>query len=46
MYDYNITAQEISDYNAEMLEQSGINYIPTEEEMEQMYADAQAQGWA
>ena len=35
MYDYNITAQEISDYNADMLEMSG--YIPTDAEMQAMY---------
>ena len=35
MYDYHITAQEISDYNADMLEMSG--YIPTDAEMQAMY---------
>ena len=35
MYDNNITAQEISDYIADMLEMSGEFFAPpTEEEME------------
>ena len=37
MYDNNITAQEISDYIADMLEMSGELFAPpTEEEMEAM----------
>lgn len=37
MYDYNITTQEISDYNADMLELRGeLLAPPTEEEMEVM----------
>ena len=37
MYDYNLTAQEISDYNADMLELMGEFLAPpTEEEMEVM----------
>lgn len=37
MYDYNLTAQEISDYNADMLEMRGeLLAPPTEEEMEAM----------
>ena len=37
MYDNNITAQEISDYNADMLELMGeVLAPPTEEEMEAM----------
>lgn len=36
MYDFNITAQELSDYNADMAEMSG--YTPTEEEMAEMAA--------
>lgn len=37
MYDYNITAQEISDYIADMLEMEGEFLAPpTEEEMEAM----------
>lgn len=37
MYDYNITIQEISDYNADMLELRGeLLAPPTEEEMEVM----------
>lgn len=40
MYDYNLTAQEISDYNADMLELAGTEYQPTDEEMEEMFADA------
>lgn len=37
MYDYNITAQEISDYNADMLELMGEFLAPpTEEDMEAM----------
>lgn len=43
MYDHNITAQELSDYNADMMEMS-VPYIPTDEEMEEMYADAQERG--
>lgn len=38
MYDYNITAQEISDYNADMMELAGTQYQPTDEEMEEMHA--------
>lgn len=44
MLDYNITAQEISDYNADMLEMSG--YIPTDAEMRAMYEDATHRGLA
>lgn len=37
MYDFRITAQEISDYNADMLELMGEFLAPpTEEEMEAM----------
>lgn len=46
MYDYNMTIQEISDYNADMLELAGTDYQPTDEEMEEMYADAKARGLA
>lgn len=46
MYDYNLTAQEISDYNADMLELAGTQYQPTDEEMEEMYADAKVRGLA
>ena len=46
MYDYNITAQEISDYNADMLELAGTEYQPTNEELEAMYMDAQERGLA
>ena len=46
MYDYNITIQEISDYIADMAELAGMNYQPTDEEMEEMYADAKAEGLA
>lgn len=46
MYDYNLTAQEISDYNADMMELAYAEYIPTDEEMEEMYADAKARGLA
>ena len=46
MYDYNLTAQEISDYNADMLELAGTVYQPTDEKMEEMYADAKARGLA
>ena len=46
MYDYNLTAQEISDYNADMLELAGIEYQPTDEEMEEMYEYAKAMGLA
>lgn len=47
MYDYNMTIQEISDYNADMLELRGEFLAPlTNEEMEEMYADAKAEGLA
>ena len=46
MYDYNLTAQEISDYNADMLELAGTEYQPTDEEMEEIYADAKTRGLA
>jgi hypothetical protein len=46
MYNHNITIAEYSDYLADMAELNSANYIPTEEEMEEMYADAQEQGWA
>lgn len=45
MYDYRITAQELSDYNADMMEMSA-PYIPTDEEMEEMYEDAKNRGLA
>ena len=44
MFDYAITAQAIADYNADMLEMS--TYIPTAEELDEMYADAKARGLA
>lgn len=44
MLDYNNTAQEISDYNADMLEMGG--YIPTDAEMQAMYKDATHRGLA
>ena len=46
MYDYNLTAQEISDYNADMLELAGTDYQPTDEEMEEMFMYAQERGLA
>ena len=46
MYDYNLTAQEISDYNADMLELAYAEYTPTDEEMKEMYAYAKAMGLA
>ena len=46
MYDYNMTTQEISDYNADMLELAGTEYQPTSEELEAMYMDAKARGLA
>lgn len=46
MYNHNITIAEHSDYIADMAEMSAINYIPTDEEMEEMYADAQDRGLA
>ena len=46
MYDYNLTAQEISDYSADMLELAGTEYQPTSEELEEMYEDAKARGLA
>ena len=36
MYSYNITAQEISDYLADMAEMAGEAYFPSDEEMEEM----------
>ena len=39
MYDYNITAQEMADYAADMLELMGEHFVPpTEEEMAEMAA--------
>ena len=46
MYNHNITIAEYSDYLADMAELNSANYIPTEEEMEEMYADAQDRGLA
>ena len=47
MYDYNLTAQEISDYNADMLELRGELFAPlTDEKLEEMYADAKVRGLA
>ena len=47
MYDYNLTIQEISDYNADMLELMGeLLAPPTDEEMKEIYADAKARGLA
>lgn len=43
MYDHNITIQEMADYTADMLEMSAA-YIPTDAELEEMYADAQERG--
>lgn len=43
MYSHNITIQEMADYTADMLEMSA-TYIPTDAEMEEMYADAQKHG--
>ena len=36
MYNYNITAQEISDYIADMAEMAGEAYFPSDEGMEEM----------
>ena len=36
MYDYNITAQETTDFIADMLEMAGDDFFPTEEEMAEM----------
>ena len=38
MYNHNITIAEYSDYLADMAELAGMNYQPTEEEMEEMHA--------
>ena len=46
MYDYNMTIQEISDYNADMLELADTDYQPTDEEMEEIYEYAKAMGLA
>lgn len=46
MYNYNITIAEYSDYIADMAELAGMNYQPTEEEMEEMYTWAQNNGLA
>lgn len=46
MYNHNITIAEYSDYLADMAELAGMNYQLTEEEMEEMYADAQDRGLA
>ena len=37
MYDYNITAQEMADFTADMLEMAA-STLPTEEEMAEMAA--------
>ena len=42
MYDNNITIQAIADYNADLWELTA----PTDEEIQAMYADAQARGLA
>lgn len=41
MYNNDITIQAMADYTAELWEQ-----MPTDEEMQAMYADAQARGLA
>lgn len=46
MYKHNITIQEYSDYLADMAELAGMDYQPTDEEMEEMYADAKERGLA
>lgn len=46
MYNHNMTIAEYSDYLADMAELNSANYIPTEEEMEEMYSDAQEHGLA
>ena len=46
MYDYNLTAQAISDYNADMMELAHTECILTDEEMKEMYTDAKARGLA
>ena len=46
MYDYNLTAQEISDYNADMREWAGTDYQPTDEEMNELFMYAKARGLA
>lgn len=46
MYDYNITIAEYSDYIADMAELAGETYFPSDEEMEEMYTDAKAEGLA
>lgn len=46
MYNHNMTIAEYSDYLADMAELNSANYIPTEEEMEEIYADAQEHGLA
>lgn len=38
MYNHNITIAEYSDYLADIAELAGMNYQPTDEEMEEMYA--------
>lgn len=38
MYDFNITAQEASDFIADMAEMNAIAYAPTEGEMAEMAA--------
>ena len=37
MYNYNITAQELADFHADMLDMAGDN-LPTEEEIAEMAA--------
>ena len=38
MYDYNITAREIADYQADMLEIAAAQVAPTDAEMDDMAA--------
>ena len=44
MYDYDMTAQEVSDYNADMLELAGTEYQPTNKEMDEMFMYANTRG--
>ena len=37
MFCFNITAQEIADYQADMLEMAGEHIFPTDEEMEKVF---------
>ena len=44
MYDFDITIREYSDFLADMAEMHAIDYIPSDEEMQEMAEDAMLHG--